>query len=86
MVYCNAGVGRSPSVVVAYLEAVTSNFIYIRLHGSRKLYVSEYSENEINNWAEKIKKWDVDTYVYFDNDAMGHAPKNALKIKELLNL
>jgi uncharacterized protein YecE (DUF72 family) len=46
--------------------------------------VSEYSENEINNWAEKIKKWSLDTYVYFDNDAMGHAPKNALRLKQLL--
>lgn len=71
--------GRYP-----YLETVTSDFIYIRLHGSKKLYVSEYSEKELNNWAEKIKTWDVDTYVYFDNDAMGHAPKNALRLKELV--
>jgi RNA polymerase-binding transcription factor DksA len=28
--------------------------------------------------------WNKDTYVYFDNDAMGHAPKNALRLKELL--
>lgn len=71
--------GRYP-----YLEAVTSNFIYIRLHGSKQLYVSEYSEGEIYNWAEKIKKWAKDTFIYFDNDAMGHAPQNALKLKELL--
>jgi uncharacterized protein YecE (DUF72 family) len=71
--------GRYP-----YLEAVTSHFIYIRLHGSSKLYVSEYTENEMNNWAEKIKTWDMETYVYFDNDAMGHAPKNALRLKNLL--
>jgi uncharacterized protein YecE (DUF72 family) len=71
--------GRYP-----YLEAVTSDFIYIRLHGSEKLYVSEYSELQLNNWAEKIKKWDMETYVYFDNDALGHAPKNALRLKKYL--
>jgi uncharacterized protein YecE (DUF72 family) len=25
-----------------------------------------------------------ETYVYFDNDAMGHAPKDALKLQALL--
>jgi uncharacterized protein YecE (DUF72 family) len=44
--------GRYP-----YLEAVTSDFIYVRLHGSRKLYASGYSEDELKAWAAKIKKW-----------------------------
>ena len=72
--------GRYP-----YLEAVTSNFIYIRLHGSTELYASNYSEEELTKWADKIKRWNKDTYVYFDNDAKGHAPKNALRLKELLS-
>ena len=71
--------GRYP-----YLEAVTTNFIYIRLHGSTQLYASDYSEEELNKWAEKINRWNKDTYVYFDNDAMGYAPQNALRLKELL--
>jgi uncharacterized protein YecE (DUF72 family) len=72
--------GRYP-----YLEAVTAHFVYIRLHGSKQLYVSEYSEDEIKNLAEKITQWNKETYVYFDNDAKGHAPKNALKLKEILS-
>ena len=71
--------GRYP-----YHEAITSSFIYIRLHGSKQLYRSEYSEDELQILARKIIKWDKDTYIYFDNDAEGHAPKNALKLKELL--
>lgn len=70
--------GRYP-----YCEAVTSDFIYIRLHGSRKLYSSEYSEEELRAWAEKIRRWGKDTYVYFNNDFMGYAPKNAARLKEL---
>jgi uncharacterized protein YecE (DUF72 family) len=69
-----------------YLEAVTSDFVYIRLHGSRKLYASEYSEDELKGWAAKMKEWGKDTYVYFDNDYRGYAPKNALRLKELLDL
>ena len=30
-----------------YLEAVTADFVYIRLHGSRSLYLSDYSEDEL---------------------------------------
>jgi uncharacterized protein YecE (DUF72 family) len=67
-----------------YLETATSDFIYIRLHGSKKLSASEYSEDELVRWAEKIEKWHKDTYVYFDNDYMGYAPKNASRLKELL--
>ncbi|UCF90270.1 MAG: DUF72 domain-containing protein [Desulfobacterales bacterium] len=71
--------GRYP-----YLEAVTAGFIYIRLHGPRKLYASEYSEAELQTWAEKIQKWDKETYVYFDNDFKGYAPQNALRLAQLL--
>jgi uncharacterized protein YecE (DUF72 family) len=68
-----------------YLEAFTSDFIYVRLHGSQKIYASEYTEDELRDWAAKIKKWGRDTYVYFDNDFKGYAPRNALRLKELLN-
>lgn len=72
--------GRFP-----YYEAITVDFVYIRLHGSQRLYASEYTDEELMQWANKIKKWDKITYVYFDNDYMGYAVKNALRLKELLH-
>jgi uncharacterized protein YecE (DUF72 family) len=71
--------GRYP-----YEEAVTADFIYIRLHGSRKLYASDYSEDELQAWAEKIRQWERETYIYFDNDFGGYAPKNAARLKKIL--
>jgi len=71
--------GRYP-----YLEAVTAEFIYIRLHGSRTLYASEYTEQELCVWARKITAWGKEAYVYFDNDALAHAPRNAARLIELL--
>lgn len=71
--------GRYP-----YYEVITADFVYIRLHGSQRLYASEYSEEELAKWAEKIKNWGKITYVYFDNDYKGYAVKNALRLKELL--
>lgn len=66
------------------LEAVTADFVYIRLHGSRALYASDYTEEELTAWAEKIQTWNRETFVYFDNDFMAYAPRNALRLKALL--
>jgi len=72
--------GRYP-----YHEVITADFIYVRLHGSKKLYVSEYSEDELQDWAKKIRNWGMPTYIYFDNDAKGFAIKNAKRLKEILD-
>jgi uncharacterized protein YecE (DUF72 family) len=71
--------GRFP-----FAEAITADFIYIRLHGSQVLYGSEYTEGELVTWAEKIRNWKRETFVYFDNDAFAYAPKNAQRLKEIL--
>ncbi len=73
--------GRYP-----FHEAVTADFVYIRLHGSRKLYASEYGEEELQEWAHKIEDWQKDTYLYFDNDFEGHAVRNAKRLKDILGL
>jgi uncharacterized protein YecE (DUF72 family) len=73
--------GRFP-----YHEEITTDFIYIRLHGSKSLYTSNYHEEELKSWSQKIRKWGLKTFLYFDNDYGGYAPQNALRIKELLGL
>ncbi|RLC29261.1 MAG: DUF72 domain-containing protein [Deltaproteobacteria bacterium] len=67
-------------------EVLTTDFVYIRLHGAHELYRSDYSEDELNMWARKIRAWGKDTYVYFDNDAEGHAVRNAKGLKKILGL
>ena len=67
--------GRFP-----YAEEVTADFVYIRLHGSQILYVSGYSPEELDKWADRVQSWREggrDVYVYFDNDAKVHAPHDA---------
>lgn len=66
-----------------YAEEVTADFVYVRLHGSTKLYVSGYSPAELDAWAHRIGRWrraGRDVYVYFDNDAKVHAPFDALEL------
>jgi uncharacterized protein YecE (DUF72 family) len=70
-------------------EEVTADFIYLRFHGGKELYGSNYSDNELKKWAEKIKKWrkaGLDIYCYFNNDAYGYAVSNAKKLRELLSV
>ncbi|MDG0817633.1 DUF72 domain-containing protein [Bdellovibrio svalbardensis] len=40
-----------------YMEDVTSDFMYLRLHGDEELYASGYDEPTLNWWADRIKLW-----------------------------
>lgn len=40
-----------------YLEDVTADFIYLRLHGDSELYVSGYDDSTLDFWSERIKVW-----------------------------
>jgi uncharacterized protein YecE (DUF72 family) len=40
-----------------YIEDVTADFIYLRLHGSEELYVSGYDDAALDNWARRVRAW-----------------------------
>lgn len=40
-----------------YLEDVTADFMYLRLHGDVELYASGYTDEALERWAERIKAW-----------------------------
>ncbi|AWH86594.1 DUF72 domain-containing protein [Flavobacterium album] len=66
---------------------VTADFAYLRLHGPGGKYQGSYTDDALHKWAVQCREWlnaGIDTYVYFDNDEMGYAAFNALKLKELL--
>ncbi len=66
---------------------LTADFAYCRLHGGRELYRSAYTEDELQTWSQRAQEWSAggrDVYLYFDNDFMAHAPRNALRLRELL--
>lgn len=75
-----------------YAEHVTADFVYVRLHGSSALYESDYTDEELAAWADRIRGWTSterpgrDVYVYFDNDAKVHAPHNAMQLADLLGM
>ncbi len=66
---------------------VTSDFVYIRMHGKGRLYQGLYSETDLENWASfisnEIEKGKI-AFIYFNNDFGGNAVRNALQVKEML--
>ncbi len=39
------------------LMDITADFVYCRLHGSEKLYASGYTDDALDEWAERILRW-----------------------------
>lgn len=69
------------------IRAITSDFVYVRLHGDQELYVSGYSHQALDEWSSLVQEWvgdGRDVYVYFDNDAKVHAPFDAMSLRELI--
>jgi uncharacterized protein YecE (DUF72 family) len=71
---------------IAPLE-ITTDFVYLRLHGPGKKYQGSYSDKTLKEWADNCKKWlkTKDVFVYFDNDEKGYAAFNAMRLNELVN-
>ena len=40
-----------------YMEDVTADFMYLRLHGDEELYASGYGDAAIERWADRIRAW-----------------------------
>jgi uncharacterized protein YecE (DUF72 family) len=39
------------------MEDLTSDFVYLRLHGDEQLYVSGYTDAALDHWANRIRHW-----------------------------
>lgn len=81
MVNCISDAGSFPK-----WEAVTAPAVYVRLHGKPNTYWDWYSDEELREWAQKVRAWcdqNYEVFAFFDNDAQGAAPWNACKLKEL---
>jgi uncharacterized protein YecE (DUF72 family) len=65
----------------------TTDFAYVRLHGSEGLYSSSYSDEELTQWAQRIDGLGQNVrvrYIYFNNDAEAFAINNAKTLRDLL--
>jgi len=64
-----------------------ADFTYYRFHGPRRLYASQYTDEELGYWAGLIRRnqaGDKDVFAYFDNDMYGYALDDARRLRQLL--
>jgi uncharacterized protein YecE (DUF72 family) len=52
-----------------FIEDVTADFVYVRLHGDEELYRSGYSARALDPWETKIRAW-----------AAGKSPRDARRL------
>ena len=66
---------------------VTTDFVYVRLHGPATAYQGSYDNRTLAGWAGAFSTWIRQgraVYCYFDNDQQGHAVLDALRLKHML--
>lgn len=61
-------------------------FVYLRLHGPQR-YGGRYPDAVLVEWATWLaeqRRAGRDIYVYFNNDIGGHAPRDAVRLREMM--
>jgi uncharacterized protein YecE (DUF72 family) len=62
-------------------------FVYVRFHGATGKYGGSYDEARLRSWARWLngqRDAGYSVYAYFNNDVGGHAPRNALTLRRML--
>jgi uncharacterized protein YecE (DUF72 family) len=67
---------------------LTADWTFVRFHYGRRGRNGNYSERELEDWAERIAKWrrKAEVYAYFNNDWHAYAVKNGLWLKKRLDV
>ena len=67
---------------------LTTNWTFIRFHAGSRGHRGNYSEAELEEWAQRIERWraEAEVFVYFNNDWEGFAIRNGLQLKERLGV
>lgn len=66
---------------------VVGPFVYVRFHGASARYSGSYAADQLEEWAEWLSGQlarGLDVYAYFNNDVGGHAPRNAVTLRDAM--
>jgi uncharacterized protein YecE (DUF72 family) len=79
-IFCSCSGPRLPDELIK-----TANEIYVRFHGIKQWYRHDYSRDELEIWADRIRKSGANrVWAYFNNDRDCHSIKNARMLMRLL--
>ncbi|HWK26127.1 MAG TPA: DUF72 domain-containing protein [Solirubrobacter sp.] len=78
-------IGDHPSRGFQPLE-LTADWSFVRFHYGRRGRRGNYSERELQEWAARLRTLaaEAEIFAYFNNDWEAFAPRNALRLRSLL--
>ena len=81
----HSSIGDDPRRPFQALE-LTADWTFIRFHRGRRGRRGNYSETELREWAARIRglRARAEVFAYFNNDWEGFAPRNARRLRSLL--
>ncbi len=80
IIFCATSGPRLPDELVK-----TADDIYIRFHGIKNWYRHDYSDAELEEWAQRVKAANPRrVWAYFNNDFGGNAVRNAAAFEKKL--
>jgi uncharacterized protein YecE (DUF72 family) len=62
--------------------------VYLRFHGSDRRYGGRYPGQRLSAWADRIVGWaghGLPVWAYFNNDLGGHAVRDAIRLREMVD-
>jgi uncharacterized protein YecE (DUF72 family) len=62
-------------------------FVYVRFHGATAKYGGGYPRERLAGWAvwlNEQREAGLDVYAYFNNDVGGHAPRDAMTLRRVM--
>ncbi len=67
---------------------LTADWTFVRFHYGSRGRNGNYSERELEEWAERLQDWRsrAEVYAYFNNDWHGYAVKNGLWLRKRLGV
>ena len=81
-------IGDRPEVKEFQTHEFTARWTYVRFHYGSRGRRGNYSERELEEWAQLLEEWaeEVDVLAYFNNDWELFAVRNALWLKKRLGV
>ena len=70
-------------------KIVVGPFVYVRFHFGTSKYGGRYPDDRLDEWAQWLAERTLDgldVFAYFNNDTGGHAPRDAVRLRQRLKI
>jgi uncharacterized protein YecE (DUF72 family) len=57
-----------------FVDDVTADFVYVRLHGDEELYTSGYDDDALDRWAARVREWRAGKAAATEHTVAGPGP------------